>query len=133
MGQSGATSTITNCYAQGAVTATTSGANGGLIGSANIGGIQTITNNYSSGAVSGGAANNGLIGARIVTSPNAATCLWDITINSGLSTPNFSAPGETTAHMQDTTNYEDYYVDWDFTDIWDPPTAAAYPTLQWQA
>ena len=129
IGQSDMGSTITNCYAHGAVSAITSAANGGLIGNAILGDAQTITNNYSSGAVSGGATNNGLIGSGTTTNPDAATCLWDITINSGLSTPNYGAAGTTTADMKK----EVTYIAWDFTDIWAIVENTSYPTLQWQA
>lgn len=134
IGQIRPASTITNCYARGAVTATTSVASGGLIGNTNIGSGQTITKNYSSGAVSGGAANNGLIGARTLSDPNAATCLWDITINSGLATPNYGAAGETTANMWKAETYTS--LAWDFTagtGIWAIVEDTSYPTLQWQA
>lgn len=131
VGQSGATSTITNCYAQGAVLATTSGANGGLIGTTNIGSGQTITKNYSSGAVSGGAANNGLIGARSVTDPNAATCLWDITINSGLATPNYGAAGETTATMMAEATYGAGGLNWGAEWVFDD--GVDYPRLAWES
>ena len=131
IGQSGVASTITDCYAQGAVTATTSGASGGLIGTTNVGSTQTITKNYASGAVSGGAANNGLIGARTATDPNAATCLWDITVNSGLATPNYGAAGETTATMMEEDTYGAGGLNWGAEWVFDD--GVDYPRLAWES
>ena len=125
--------TVADSYSQGDVLATTSEANGGLIGGLDCG-AEAITNSYSTGEVKNGTANNGLIGVESnpFYDPVLDSCYWDITINSGLSTPNYGAAGTTTADMKK----EATYVDWDFTAItgvWEIEEDAGYPTLQWQA
>lgn len=133
VGALGVGGTIADSYAQGDVSATTSEANGGLVGGLNSN-TETITNSYSTGVVNNGVANNGLIGVEDnpFGDPVLDSCYWDITINSGLPTPNYGAVGTTTANMKKQATY----VDWDFTAItgeWEIEEDAGYPTLQWQA
>lgn len=130
VGSLGAGGTIADSYAQGDVSATTSEANGGLVGSISAT-TEVITNSYSTGAVNNGAVNNGLIGVESnpFADPVLDSCYWDITINSTLASPNIGSVGQTTADMKK----EATYADWDFTDIWAIVENTSYPTLQWQA
>lgn len=127
----GSIGTIADSYAQGDVSATTSGASGGLVGETEAS-SEIITNSYSSGAVSNGTVNGGLVGANSIPwppDPVLDSCYWDVTINSELPSPNFGAVGTTTADMKKQATY----VDWDFTDTWSIVEDTSYPTLQWQA
>lgn len=135
VGSTGLGHSVTNSYAMGNVTATASGACGGLAGES----LSNITKCYSIGAVSGGAANNGLIGNKqnpLIT-PVADTCLWlqdatlDPTVNVGLATPNFSSNGELQSTMMEADTYGAGGLNWGAEWVFDD--GVDYPRLAWES
>ncbi len=130
-------STIADSYAQGAVSATTSSASGGLVGCTNAY-AEEITNSYSSGAVTNGTVNGGLVGLDALPTPELpdpvlATCVWDKTVNPTLDDPSFGADGYTTVNMWKAATYT--ALGWDFTALtgeWTIDEDNDYPRLAWE-
>ena len=127
--------TVAASYAAGDVTATTaeSGA-GGLVGRMGFGGNR-ITASYATGAVSGpGGAVGGLVG-HAMSHDRVTASYWN-TETSGL-TASGGGAGQTTAALQEPTEYAGLYAAWD-VDVdgdgvsdapWDFGTSSAYPAL----
>ena len=127
--------TVAASYATGAVTATTEGSGaGGLVGRMGFGGNR-ITASYATGAVSGpGGSVGGLVG-HAMPHDRVEASYWD-TETSGLAESGGGA-GQTTAALQEPTDYSGLYAAWD-VDVdgdgasdapWDFGTPSAYPAL----
>lgn len=133
-----AATTVTDSYATGAVTATSpTGIAGGLV--ANYWHSATVTNVYATGKVTVGASGHGG-GLAGVDSGGAFSTLthvyWDQNTTGMTLSPlnatyaNSSVGALTTSQMQDPINYATTFVGWDFSTVWNPPTATSYPTLR---
>ena len=126
--------TVAASYAAGPVTATTAGSGaGGLVGRMGFGGNR-ITASYATGAVSGpGGAVGGLVG-HAMPHDRVEASYWD-TETSGVTRG--GGAGQTTAALQEPTEYTGLYAAWD-VDVdgdgepdaaWDFGTSSAYPAL----
>ena len=121
--------TINNSF----VTAVVTGANnvGGLVGASSAG---TISNSYASGFVTGSGANVGSLAGT-----NAATItasFWNssgtgLTNGCGSNSGTCAATGLTAAQMNDPFRFID--AGWNFTTIWQTPTAGGAPVLRGRA
>lgn len=116
-----------DCYAQGSVTANSGNLAGGSIGGFTSGTINRV---YSTGAVSGTSTNKSGGVAQIPnTTSQGGSWLWDTT-TSGQAT-SAGGRGLATALMKAQSTFVN--EGWDFTDVWQIPTATGYPIFQWQA
>ncbi len=116
VGLSGGSSTVTNCYATGDVSVSSSDG-GGLVGLSQS--VNLISLSYSTGLVSGSSTNvGGLVGQNTGT---VTDCYWD-TQTSGQSS-SAGGTGKTSSEMQQQTTY----VAWNFTGIWS--ICQGYPQL----
>lgn len=144
------THTISNSYAQGSVTATSSEV-GGLVGytdsgstviencyasgnvvssSSDIGGLVgefrgTLVSSYSTGSVVGSSTVGGLIGRNLGSI--ASSNYWN-TQTSNLATSS-GGTGLTTSEFQGQTSNDGIYITWS-SDAWDFGTSSQYPVLK---
>ncbi len=117
-------SLVLNCYSTGRVTGYLKV--GGLVG---INRDATITNSYSTGYVTGsndyqGYYVGGLVGDNAGGTVNQG--FWDI-VSSGTSQ---SDRGQGLCSWEMT--FQELYINWDFTEIWDIEENNTYPFLRWQ-
>jgi hypothetical protein len=121
------TSTVTDCYATGDVTGTTTIA-GGLVGYLRHGFVQQC---YSTGDVVCPANAGGLLGYNISGSGFLSDLFWDIqTCHASAGVGGGDAggvAGKTTAQMKSASTYP-----WNFAETWAICDGMNYPRLQWQ-
>ena len=113
---------ISDAYASGTVT--------GLAGSSEVGGLAgynhgIITRTYATGAVSGTSDLGGLVGYNSGVG-RVTNSFWDTTTTGmsqgyGTNLYTFNATGQTTAQLQDLSNYQTLFSGWDFQGVWAPP------------
>jgi hypothetical protein len=108
----------TDCYAWGDVTGGTTNETGGFIGLVGTGN-PTFTSCYSIGAATCDATPGGFVGADSGT-PTYTDCYWDTEASGNVTSE--GGTGRTTASMK---TQGDYAGTWDFTNIWQMPTANA--------
>jgi hypothetical protein len=116
--------TISNSFTSGAVTIDTSGfgdANG-ILGWNSGGPDVGLTNDYSRATLSGGTTQNGLASSTGFTVTNSYW-LKDIGVNASATS---DGREKTVTELQTASTF----AGWDFTTIWNAPSAGTYPSLR---
>jgi len=122
---------IISSYATGSVTGTI--CTGGLAGYNSTG---TVKKSYSTGSVTGNSSTGGIVGVDYYGTVSYS--YFNSTVNSGLEAVGgkngstlIENYGRSTAEMTDSANKSTYYVNWDFSTVWDMGTLNnGYPYLR---
>ncbi len=136
LGTTSSATSLTNAYAQGAVTVTGNGEyGGGLIGYLMSGtksaDASTVTDTYSVGTVTASTKNGGLVGDRAGSETTVTASYWDNTNNSSLSGAGNS--GSTTGITGEftTTLQASLPSTWS-TSVWAIVAGQTFPFFSWQ-